>query len=197
MDKKKTINVPGITFTGGITVNGPMFDIHDNEHIHFHMNGKTQQEDGDFKYVDLVFFDDNRLKSMESQNKLRRVLQSVLPRMDVDSGRDWIAIYIAYHYYIGCQHILRKQTDFFKDIEMLLPGVLTQLNQEETGDKRYRVYTDKLRRECDNWFIVNECLPPLNEWTLSRYDYRVDGKRKTRIQQLVKEIYQGLKNEVP
>lgn len=33
-------DIPGITFTGPITVNGPMFDIHDNEHIHFNVTGK-------------------------------------------------------------------------------------------------------------------------------------------------------------
>lgn len=33
MDKKSSI-LPGITFTGDITVNGPMFDIHDNQHVH-------------------------------------------------------------------------------------------------------------------------------------------------------------------
>jgi hypothetical protein len=26
--------LPGITFSGDITVHGPMFDIHDNEHVH-------------------------------------------------------------------------------------------------------------------------------------------------------------------
>lgn len=30
-DNKKAY---GVTFTGDITVNGPMFDIHDNEHVH-------------------------------------------------------------------------------------------------------------------------------------------------------------------
>ena len=33
MVEKKQV-VGGITFTGDITVNGPMFDIHDNEHVH-------------------------------------------------------------------------------------------------------------------------------------------------------------------
>ena len=30
----KDNNTPNITFSGNITVNGPMFDIHDNEHVH-------------------------------------------------------------------------------------------------------------------------------------------------------------------
>ena len=33
MAEKKQV-VGGITFTGDITVNGPMFDIHDNQHVH-------------------------------------------------------------------------------------------------------------------------------------------------------------------
>lgn len=32
---EKNIQLPGVFFKGGITVNGPMFDIHDNQHIHF------------------------------------------------------------------------------------------------------------------------------------------------------------------
>ena len=35
MEEKKTKTIGGITFTGSVTFNGPMFDIHDNEHIHF------------------------------------------------------------------------------------------------------------------------------------------------------------------
>lgn len=38
--------VGGITFTGNITVNGPMFDIHDNQHVHIHTNGQGK-EDGE------------------------------------------------------------------------------------------------------------------------------------------------------
>ena len=34
MEERLNKTVPGITFGGAITVNGPMFDIHDNEHVH-------------------------------------------------------------------------------------------------------------------------------------------------------------------
>ena len=37
--KTKTQTLPGITFTGNITVNGPMFDIHDNQHVHIGVEG--------------------------------------------------------------------------------------------------------------------------------------------------------------
>ena len=194
---KTNIDVPGITFSGNITIHGDMFNIHDNQHVHVNVNKQPQQAgDEDSEYVDFVFFDDRRLSTMESQNKFRRVLKGVLPRMDVDSGRDWVAVYIAYHYYIGREFIMKGQSDFFKDIDALLPGVLTKVNDQETsGDKRYKAYSDLLRLECPKWFILDECLPPMREWTSKRFDYQVDETRRRRIQQLVKDIYQGLKKE--
>jgi hypothetical protein len=194
---KTSIDVPGATFTGNITIHGDMFNIHDNQHVHVNVNRQPQQMDEeDYEYVDFVFFNDRRLSTMESQMKFRRVLKSVLPRMDVDSGRDWVAVYIAYHYYIGREFIMKGQSDFFKDIDALLPGVLTKVNDQETScDKRYKAYSDLLRLECPKWFILDECLPPMREWTSKRFEYQVDDSRRRRIQQLVKDIYQGLKKE--
>ena len=194
---KTSIDVPGATFTGNITIHGDMFNIHDNQHVHVIVNRQPQQADEeDYEYVDFVFFDDRRLSTMESQIAFRRILKSVLPRMDVDSGRDWVAVYIAYHYYIGREFIMKGQSDFFKDIDALLPGVLTKVNDQETsGDKRYKAYSDLLRLECPKWFILDECLPPMREWTSKRFEYQVDDTRRRRIQQLVKDIYQGLKKE--
>ena len=194
---KTSIDVPGATFTGSITIHGDMFNIHDNQHVHVNVNRQPQQADEeDYEYVDFVFFDDRRLSTMESQMAFRRILKSVLPRMDVDSGRDWVAVYIAYHYYIGREFIMKGQSDFFRDIDALLPGVLTKVNDQETsGDKRYKAYSDLLRLECPKWFILDECLPPMREWTSKRFEYQVDDTRRRRIQQLVKDIYQGLKKE--
>jgi len=194
---KTSIDVPGATFTGSITIHGDMFNIHDNQHVHVNVNRQPQQADEeDYEYVDFVFFDDRRLSTMESQMAFRRILKSVLPRMDVDSGRDWVAVYIAYHYYIGREFIMKGQSDFFRDIDALLPGVLTKVNNQETsGDKRYKAYSDLLRLECPKWFILDECLPPMREWTSKRFEYQVDDTRRRRIQQLVKDIYQGLKKE--
>ena len=195
MEEKKTKKIGGITFTGGITINGPMFDIHDNQHVHVNVNNRPEQSDVDYEFVDLSFFDDKHFSTMEGQEKLRGVLKNVLPRMDADNGRDWIGVYIAYHYYIGREFIMKGQSDFFKDIDGLLPGVLTKVNIEETGDKRYKAYSDLLRLECPKWFILDECLPPMQEWTSKRFEYQVDETRRRRIQQLVKDIYQGLKKE--
>ena len=146
-----------------------------------------------YEYVNLKFFDAPLFTMLAGQNKFRSVLGSVLPRMDVDNGRDWIAPYIAYHYYKGREFIMKGYGDFFTDIDGLLPGILTKRNDNEKGDRRYKNYTDLLRLECPNWFILDECLPPMNEWTSNSYKYNVDNKRRKRIQQLVREIYQGLK----
>ena len=172
-----------------------------NAHVEHQYNnyagaGHSHTTNENYEYVDFVFFTDKRLETIESQNKMRLVLKSVLPRMDVDSGRDWVAVYIAYHYYLGREFIMKGQSDFFKDIDALLPGILTKVNNQETsGDKRYKAYSDLLRLECPKWFILDECLPPMQEWTSKRFNYQVDEARRKRIQQLVRNIYQGLKKE--
>ncbi len=43
MSENKHI-LPGVTFTGPVTVNGPMFDIHNNDHVH--INGLPMAEQG-------------------------------------------------------------------------------------------------------------------------------------------------------
>ena len=37
--------LPGVTFSGPITVNGPMFDIHDNHHVTIVSNTKEGKSD--------------------------------------------------------------------------------------------------------------------------------------------------------
>ena len=69
MEEKKTKKIGGITFTGGITINGPMFDIHDNQHVHVNVNNRPEQSDVDYEFVDLSFFDDKHFSTMEGQEK--------------------------------------------------------------------------------------------------------------------------------
>ena len=90
---------------------------------------------------------------------------------------------------------MKGYADFFADIERLLPERLTKVKQKEPkGDKRYKSYTEALASECSYWFILDECLPEMAEWRSSKFNYRVDDNRRSRIQNLVKEIYQGLKD---
>lgn len=153
-----------------------------------------EMTEDEYEVVDLKFFDIKRFGTKERQKAFLHILEQVLPKMDVDSGRDWVALYIAYHYYINKLVLTKGYADFFTDIERLLPGILTKVKQQEAkGDKRYKQYTEALASECGCWFIVNNCLPVMDEWRLQKYNYRVDDDRRGRIQDLVKEIYQGLK----
>ena len=47
--------MPNITFTAPITVNGPMFDIHDNKEVHIHTNAsKSESQKGASGQEDLI-----------------------------------------------------------------------------------------------------------------------------------------------
>lgn len=143
--------------------------------------------------VDLCFFSDPCFASVEGQKLLRALLLGILSRMDVDSGRDWVTVYIAYHFFTGQRILMKHYADFFGDIENLLPGVLSRIGKGRKGYNRYRLYIDSITAECDKWFIDKSCLPPMNMWRSNTYMYQVDDDRQDRIQTLVAEVYQGLK----
>ena len=143
-------------------------------------------------FVDLKFFSSKKFDSMKRQAALRSILQQVVQTINVDAGRDWIAIYISYHYYIEKRALMKQFADFYADIEALLPNVLTKVKGQEQGDKRYRNYTESLSKECSKWFVDNGCLPPLNEWVSAKYHYGVDNDRRKLMQKLANEAYKGL-----
>lgn len=45
--EKKTVGMPDVTFNGSVTFNGPMFDIHDNEHVHIYGSKKDGRGESD------------------------------------------------------------------------------------------------------------------------------------------------------
>lgn len=190
---KKNDNLPGITFTGKITVKGDMFNIHDNQNVSIKMEGFKKQEQDEYEFVNLEFFDPDTFNTSERQNRLRHILQESMRKMDMESGMDSIAIFIAYIYYIKKELNIKKYKSLFTDIEGLLPGSLPKVIENETGDKRYKRYTESLAAETKKWFICDECLPPQKEWLSKEYKYQVDDDRRKRIQGIVKHIYSGLK----
>ena len=161
---------------------------------HIHMGDKSaevkQTKDTVENYLDLVFFTD--FDTLEKQNVLREVLKDTAKKIDVDAGRDWVAVYIAYSFYKDTLKLTKRYVDFFTDIEALLPDTLTKIKQDEKGDKRYRSYTESLSGECEKWYIESNCLPSINEWKSSNYRYSVTNDRKRVVQQLVAEIYNKL-----
>ena len=190
---KKNDDLPSLTLTGDITINGPMFDIHDNEKVEIRVEGQRKHEQEEYDFINLEFFDPDIFNTYERQNNLRHVLQEAMKRMDMESGMDSIAIFIAYIYYIEKELNIKKYKSLFTDIEGLLPGSLPKVIENETGDKRYKRYTESLAAETKKWFICDECLPPQKEWLSKDYKYQVEDDRRKRIQGIVKQIYSGLK----
>lgn len=195
MEKKnKNKKVSGITITGDITVKGPMFDIHDNQHVHInHSGGMKQMLDDDFEYVNLVFFDTKLFGTYDKQLALRNLFMKAFKKMALDTGRDLVAIYIAYHFLKDKLFLMEKYTDFFQDIDSLIPNKLPKVKDDiESRTLRYKSYIESLSTECEKWFVDNDCLPDRCSWKSNDYKYQVDDKRRIRIQSLVTEIYQGM-----
>lgn len=192
---KKNNDIPGVTLTGDITVNGPMFDIHDNTHVHISYQGKVNQESDDLEYVNLEFFDKNLFGTYERQIALHNLLKEAFKRMLLDTGRDLVAVYIAYHFLKDQLLNLKGYTDFLQDLEGLMPGMLPKIKEDETTRAlRYKSYAESLALECEKWFIDNGCLPDKRLWRSLDYKYNVDNERRNRIQKLVSDIYQGMKD---
>ncbi len=190
---KKNNDIPGPTFTGDITVHGDMFNIHDNQTVNIRLYGSRKQEQEEYDFVNLEFFDPAIFNNSERQNQLRCILKDAMKKLDMESGMDSIAIFIAYIYFIGKELNVKKYKSLFADIEGLLPDSLPKVNKKETGDKRYKKYTESLATETKKWFICDECLPPQSEWLSKDYKYQVEDDRRKRIQGIVKQIYSGLK----
>lgn len=156
---------------------------------------EVQEEDKEFEFVNLVFFDTKLFGTYERQVALRSVLKEAFKRMLLDTGRDLVAVYIAYHFLKDQLQNLKGYTNFLQDIEGLMPGKLPNIKEDETNRSlRYKSYAESLATECEKWFIDDGCLPDKKEWKSFAYKYRVDDERRKRIQNLVTSILQGMKD---
>lgn len=156
---------------------------------------EVQEEDKEFEFVNLVFFDTKLFGTYERQVALRSVLKEAFKRMLLDTGRDLVAVYIAYHFLKDQLQNLKGYTNFLQDIEGLMSGKLPNIKEDETNRSlRYKSYAESLATECEKWFIDDGCLPDKKEWKSFAYKYRVDDERRKRIQNLVTSILQGMKD---
>ena len=89
-----------------------------------YINGKQQEnsDDDDFECVNLEFFDEKIFCTYERQLALRNLFKEAFKRMDLSTGRDLVAIYIGYHFFIGQLYNMKCYTDCIQDLENLLPG---------------------------------------------------------------------------
>ncbi len=139
--EKKVKRLSGITFTGDITVKGDMFNIHDNNHVHITRYGgeSKKEEDDDYEFVNLEFFDSDLFGTYERQVALRKILKDAFKRMALDTGRDLVAVYIACHFLKDQLLNEKRYTDFLQDVEGLMPGMLPKIKDGETNrSQRYK-----------------------------------------------------------
>lgn len=142
--------------------------------------------------VKLRFFTDPYFRSLGGRESMRDLLENILPTIDENSGRDWVGVYVGYLYFKN-KLIYKGGFDlFFHDLEQLLPGILTKIDTNAEGYKRYKIYIDSLSRECKKWFVDHNCLPPLVSIKANLYNLPLEFNRYQHFRGMVLEIERKL-----
>ena len=169
-----------------------------NAHVEHQHNyyGKMESEEAPpkpFVMQELHFFDPLEWGSEERQQLLVALLDEMASTIDTTSGRGWFCIYAGYRYYKKQLAVKGGYTDFFADIEALLPHRLTKVRKEKTGEERYHSYTTLLGREADLWYMDKGNLPPLNEITTWKNRFSGDKNRYALSTAVIVDFYRRLK----
>ena len=127
---------------------------------------------------------------------LRDVIHTFLPYINENIGLDWLPLYIAYTFARGKQYLFKDYVAFFTDIDALLPGLLTNVNEAmKPSYNKYKSLIKSLSEECGRWYVHNGTnLPPSNEWTISLYQYHVDDDRRKNVQVQVLSLLKSFRN---
>lgn len=154
----------------------------------------SQEVDEVFEPCQLIFFDQVQFGSANKQKKLLDLLSEVSLTFDISSGRGWFCIYAGYRYFKGQLAVLDGYTDFFTDIENLLPSKLPKLDCSIIEKReRYHNYAQLLGREAALWYMDKGKLPPLNEITTWKEHFKGDKTRYEKYCPIIIEIYNSLK----
>ena len=194
---KKTFSLPGITFTGDITVHGDMFNIHDNENVYidgFRQNSQERETlpEEEWEMKELRFFSMKDFGSAEKQLALSKVLRDAAMKIDRNNGREWFGHYAAYRYAKKENGISGRYVDFFSDIESLIPDMLAIEDNAAKGDLRYKNYTKALGREVNDWYVDNMHLPPINSLVYRSYHFGCNENRFIKLKPIISELYRWL-----
>lgn len=185
----------GFAIYGDIHVAGPMFEIHDNNNVYIDgllQRSQPKPEEETWEMKELKFFSMKKFGSDEKQRQLRDVLRYGASQIDVNNGREWFCVYAAERYVEGCLGMKLGYVELFADIELLLPDLLKKINQGETGYKRYKAYSELLRREVDNWYVFNGCLPPINE-LVYQLSFGCSREQFKRCSKIIRDLYRQMK----
>ena len=184
-----------------IYVQGSYIDIHDNENVYLTVDKAEVKVNGDaesaseqvFVPCQLRFFDMVAFGSEEKQPKLIALLRDVATQIDTTSGRGWFCIYAGYRYYKQQLAVMGGYTDFFADIEAMVPDMLEGIDKDKEGEARYHNYTVLMGREATAWYMDKGKLPPLNEMTVWKDRFGGDKNRFSVNAQVIIDVYKRLK----
>lgn len=184
-----------------IYVQGSYIDIHDNENVYLSVDKAEVKVNGDvqsaseqvFVPCQLRFFDMVAFGSEEKQPKLIALLRDVATQIDTTSGRGWFCIYAGYRYYKQQLAVMGGYTDFFADIEAMVPDMLEGIDKDKEGEARYHNYTVLMGREATAWYMDKGKLPPLNEMTVWKDRFGGDKNRFSVNAQVIIDVYKRLK----
>ena len=156
---------------------------------------KAQKADAEEVFVprQLRFFDMVAFGSEDKQPKLIAMLKEVAQQIDTTSGRGWFCIYAGYRYFKQQLAAIGGYTDFFSDIEALVPDLLTGIDVTKEGEVRYHSYTVLMGREASAWYMDSKKLPPLNELTVWKERFMGDKNRYATNAQVIIDVYKRLK----
>lgn len=141
----------------------------------------------------LKFFDQVYFGQEDKQLKLIKMLEDVSTKIDITNGRSWFCLYAGYRYYKNQLAVAGGYTDFFSDIEALIPGRLEIADDRLVGDERYQKYTILMGREAKLWYMDKKKLPPLNELTFWANRFGGDETRFNQNAPIIIEIYKAFK----
>lgn len=141
----------------------------------------------------LKFFDQVYFGQEDKQLKLIKLLEDVTTRIDITNGRSWFCLYAGYRYYKNQLAVAGGYTDFFSDIEALIPDRLEIVDDSLAGDERYQKYTMLMGREAKLWYMDKKKLPPLNELTFWANRFCGDETRFNQNAPIIIELYKAFK----
>ena len=104
MEEQKKTQVLGATFYGSVTFNGPMFDIHDNQHVHIHSEQPKK-----------------RTSLHASEEEIKDAILALLEATDEDGHRifsekgQWYGVYKVLSECYGYPNNIREFCDIMKN----------------------------------------------------------------------------------
>ena len=192
----------GVTFTGSVTFNGPMFDIHDNEHVHIgtpFVEAEVAEEvkevagEGDELLVNDVFSDE-LFATNQQLLQLRTIINESVgigdqEKIDLSKGLEWYWLYQSI-YDAGLFETRSNRENvvtvvgFVRQIAEWLPDIIN-INDE----KRIRNICKSMSAEQGKWMMNGKSV---NLVDIEANKQRLTAMKSTKIKRIIRVAYNGL-----